>query len=272
MVRIIETPPLSGRDFPNQAEKRKDVVHKISIRSNRQNDIKKWDLASNDEFQHELARYFRTEGLYYERRRKEWNVRRTELKSVGIVRGPDIKQLTQLIASYHWDSKLLGPVAARRELGQFFDGGEYDKIKSTSPELAYQLYLLETIQGKCVRDLAGSRQYIANLARYMTLALFAMTVRSLQAANAPWGHSGFTKVLEDELGAPTNLWTRFTKQVIDQIHADLKKDAMRYRRMAGSTLSFVNYFKSQTYVGKVFARALPTKLRMTAKSLLRATE
>jgi hypothetical protein len=268
MVRIIETPPLSGKDLPNQAEKKKDIVHKISIRSNRQNDIKKWDLASNDAFQHELARYFRTKGLYYERRRKEWNSRRTELKSVGIVRGPDIKHLTQLVASYYWDSKLLGPVAARRELGQLFDGKEYDKIKSTPPELAYQLYLLETILGKCVAELADSKQYIANLARYMTLTLFAVTVRCLQAANALWGHSGFTNILEDELDDPTNQWTRFTKQVIDHIHAYFKKDAERYMKAEGSPLSFVNYFKSQTYVGKFFSGALPTKLRMTAKSLL----
>jgi hypothetical protein len=57
MVRIIEVPPLGPNDFSNQAAKRRDVIDKISIRSNRQNPIKKWNLVSNDEFQHDLARF-----------------------------------------------------------------------------------------------------------------------------------------------------------------------------------------------------------------------
>lgn len=268
MVRIIETPPLSGKDLPNQAERRKDIVHKISIRSNRQNDIKKWDLASNDDFQHELARYFRTKDLYYERRRKEWGSRRTELKSLGIVKGPDIKGLTQLLASYYWDSKLLGPIAARRELGQLFDGKGYDKIKSTAPELAYQIHLLEAVLGKCVKELSVNKQYIANLERHMRLSLFALTVRALQAAGAPWGYSEFTKVLEEELDAPNKSWNPFAKQVIDFIHSRYKDDAKNYKKKEGKPLPFVNYFKSQTYVQKFFSKPLPTKLRMAAKSVL----
>jgi AIPR protein len=114
MVRIIEIPPLGSDGLPEQAERRKQIVRKIALRSNSQNNIKKWDLVSNDEFQLQLARYFRTKKIFYERRRREWSERRTKLKSVGLRRGPEIKRLAQLIASYHWGNKLLGPVAAEK--------------------------------------------------------------------------------------------------------------------------------------------------------------
>jgi hypothetical protein len=50
MVRIIEIPPIKGDDIAEQIEKKRDTLNKISVRSNRQNPIKKWDLVSNDDF------------------------------------------------------------------------------------------------------------------------------------------------------------------------------------------------------------------------------
>src|SRR5439155_15043933 len=131
MVRIIQVHPPSPADFSSAAAKRRDIIEKISIRSNLQNPIKKWNLISNDLYQHDLARFFRKCKLYYERRDGEWARRNTELKSVGIRRGPHIKKLTQLIASYHWDKKQLGPVVARGGLGELFEEKPYATIKRT---------------------------------------------------------------------------------------------------------------------------------------------
>lgn len=268
MVRVIQVPALKAMDLPSQAEKRKKIINKISIRSNRQNNIKKWDLVSNDDFQHELARHFRANQLYYERRQKEWRVRRTELRSLGIKPGPDIKKLTQLIASFYWDKKLLGPVAARRELGQLFDGSEYDVIKETNPEEAFQIYLLDCVLHASVRELSETKQYIANMATHMRHTLFALVVRALQSANANWGSSEFSKVLMDQLVTPDAGWRSLAKQSIDHIATFYKIDAKRYKHDHGLALSFVNYFKSQTYVGKIFDKPLPIKLRTAAKALL----
>ena len=107
MVRIIEVPPSDNHDLPQQVEKRKAVIHKISIRSNLQNPIKRWNLVANDDFQNDLSRYFWGKKLYYERRQYEWKYRKLELGSVGISRGPDIRWATQLIASYYYDRKKL---------------------------------------------------------------------------------------------------------------------------------------------------------------------
>jgi hypothetical protein len=189
LTRIIEIPPINPKELVSEAQRRKNIVHKISIRSNLHNNIKKWDLVSNDDFQHELARFFRSKGLYYERRRKEWAYRKTELKSLGIKRGPDNKSLTQLIASYYWDNTSLGPVAAKSDLAGLFDGAPYDRIRETAPEIAYQIFLLSNVIDSCVRYLSHRVRYVGSLKRHMKFALFALVVKVLEQAKAEWGTS-----------------------------------------------------------------------------------
>ena len=189
MVRIIEVAPPNPTELPVHVAKRKDVIRKISIRSNRQNPIKKWNLVSNDDFQHELARYFRDKKRYYERRDREWAFRSNQLRSVGIRRGPNIRWLTQLIASYYWDKRHLGPAVAKGSLGELFDGKPYEVIQTTSPELAYQLYLLDLILDDCVGRLSGTKRYIQAMATHMWYTLFAICVKALQQSGARWGHS-----------------------------------------------------------------------------------
>lgn len=268
MVRVIEIPRLQAGDLPREAQRRKDIIHKISIRSNRQNDIKKWDLVSNDDFQHELSRFFRTKKLYYERRRKEWSVRRTELKSLGIKRGPDIKELTQLMGSFYWDQKLLGPVAVKRELGQLFDGKQYEHIKTTPPEIAYQLYLLNTVLQDCVNDLSAEKQYIANLSTHMRFTLLAVVVRTLQIVGAKWGMPEWTKSLLGEIEQPTYRWLRFTRHAVLIVHQTYKIDAKTYKRVHHKVLPFNNYFKSQTHIGKLLSKPLPSVLKSAAREAL----
>jgi hypothetical protein len=117
MVRVIEVPPSTAKDLPDHVERRKEIIHKISIRTNLQNPIKRWNLVANDDFQNELSRYFWEKKLYYERRQHEWKYRKLELASVGIYRGPDIRWMTQLIAAYHYERKKLGPAQAHGSNG-----------------------------------------------------------------------------------------------------------------------------------------------------------
>jgi hypothetical protein len=180
MVRIIQVPPPARSDFTSGAQKRRDIIEKIAMRTNFQNPIRKWNLISNDTYQHELARFFRKKKLYYERRDDEWTERLTELKAAGIQRGPHIKPMLQLIASYYWNRKRLGPVVAKRGFEQIFEEarkrkGEitgYEIIKVTSPELVYQIYLLGEILSKCLKELGSSRVYIEELASYVRFVLF----------------------------------------------------------------------------------------------------
>jgi hypothetical protein len=78
MVRVIEIEPPRGDALDRKIQRRKEVIGKIAVRSNQQNPIKSWDLASNDDFQLELFRFFRNKGFFYERRDREWRQRSRE--------------------------------------------------------------------------------------------------------------------------------------------------------------------------------------------------
>ena len=140
MVRLIKIPRPALSDLRALAERRRDIIRSISLRSNFQNPIKKWNLRANDDYQHTLARYFHDKKLFYERRQNEWRDRRREMQEFGIEHGPDIRLLTQLIASYYWQRKSMGPAVAKSRLGELFEDDTYKIIVQTSPELAYQMY------------------------------------------------------------------------------------------------------------------------------------
>lgn len=269
MVRIIEIPPVSD-NLPSQAKYRKDVIHKIAMRSNQQNNIKSWDLISNDDYQIELSRFFRTKKLYYERRRKEWGSRRTELRSLGIKRGPDIKVLTQLIASFHWDRRLLGPIEARRNLRDLFDGHAYDLIRATPPLTVYQGFLLHLIVEQAVRQYSTQKHYVKSYARYMSLVLFALVVRSLQSAGAKWGSDELTTILEGAEQRSISSWSALAREAMGCIHKVYMEEARRYRKKHHQPLSRDNFFKAQGYVDKMFHGPVPKKLRDTARAAISA--
>ena len=129
-MRIVSILPALGIDAPNQAAETKEIVNRISVRSNQQNPIKAWNLRANDDFQMDLSRRFRRENVFYERRDKECGkARSSQLKSVGVSRGPSIKALMAQAACYHWKSNKLGPALAKGSLGELFQGEGYDQLR-----------------------------------------------------------------------------------------------------------------------------------------------
>lgn len=267
MVRIIEVSPSNIDELPTQAARRKQVISKIAIRSNLQNPIKKWNLVANDDFQQELARHFRKKGLFYERRKSEWKFRRTELKSVGINKGPEIRSLTQLIACYYWDKTYLGPANAKKSVGELFEDKPYELMKSTRPELIYQLYLIEDLMQssfKCWFDL----KYIQKLARHIDLSLFALIIKALQSANADFGSTKFSEQLENGGSDSSRSWKVLVKKAVDDIRSSYKKQNSKYRRAEGKELSFNNFFKTQGYVAPIFSNSVPRLLKKAARATL----
>jgi hypothetical protein len=179
MIRVIEIEPPRGDAIEEKIQRRKEVINKIARRSNQQNPIKAWDLGANDDFQLELFRFFRSKGYFYERRDREWRQRRRELKNVNIKFGSSIKWLTQLIASYYWSKRKLGPAVAKN-VADLFEASIYEAICETTPELAFQIDLLDSDLWECERDLATEKVYIRKLKSYGHFAVFAVAVRALQ--------------------------------------------------------------------------------------------
>jgi len=271
MVRIIEIPPLKGDDLSQQVAKKKDVISKISIRTNQQNPIQKWNLVANDDFQLGLYRYFRRKDLFYERREREWDYRSRELRGVGITRGSSIKALAQLIASYYWDDKKLGPAIAKKSVGDLFVGTAYDHIRVTPPELAYQMWLVAGIVDDSFKQLAEDERYIESLSGHSRQALFALVAKVLSSSGAPWGKAEFTVLLEDHYTNWDKIegrWRRLTKGCIKHIYSHYKRAARVFRRREEYELTLNNYFKTPSDVGRIFKRSSPRDLVTLARKAL----
>lgn len=268
MVRIIEIPPIKGNDIEEQIEKKRDTLNKISVRSNRQNPIKKWDLVSNDDFQLEVYRLFRRKGFFYERRIREWNHRSRELKSVQIQRGINIKNLTQYIVSYYWNKSKLGPAVAKATAGELFEGEIYEQVQKTSPELAYQIFQVSEILRSTLGDLR-SYKYIDTLRNNIYLVLFSVIVRALQDAGLKWGSQEFTEFLEDENDKNWySPWRTMTKEAIDHIYAVYKADASKAAKHQDVPPTIRNYFINNTSVTGLLKKPLPASLKRAAKHVV----
>jgi hypothetical protein len=269
MVRIIEIPPSGNHDLPGQVEKRKDVIHKISIRSNQQNPIRRWNLVSNDDFQNELARYFWDKKLYYERRQHEWKQRKVELSSIGIHRGPDIRWMTQLIASYHYDRKSLGPAIAQGRLNELFDEEAYSIIRESSPAVAYHLYVLGDLLDYYLHKLSGTKQYIRAIYGYVDLSLFAIVCKILLCAHLRFGNEDEMLHLNESGETSPRVWKRTVKKLVDHIVVDFKRVAAKAAKDDGLRTTPANYFKSTTLINALIAKPIPKAVSKAVLELMK---
>ncbi|HEX8493698.1 MAG TPA: AIPR family protein [Pyrinomonadaceae bacterium] len=271
MVRIIQIPPIKSSDLPKQITQKKSIINKISIRSNQQNPIKKWNLVATDDFQLDLFRFFKHRGIFYERRDREWQDRSRELKSVGIIQGPTIKKLTQLIASYYWRSSRLGPANAKLKLSGLFDEKAYEEISKTPIELAYQIYLTNSLISQSYRTLSESTAYIRKLKGHVNLSLLSMVIKVFQSAKAKWGNSEWTQLLEEQSEKwmmHTRKWDNFVKACAASIYNYYKKEAALYQQEEAGILTFNNYFKTQKYVSKFLEAPTPNNLVELAQKIM----
>jgi hypothetical protein len=273
MVRVIEIEPPRGDEIEEKIQRRKEVIHKIAVRSNQQNPIKAWDLAANDDFQLELFRFYRSKGFFYERRDREWRQRSRELKSVNIKYGNSIKWLTQLIASYYWSKPKLGPAVAKN-VADMFEGSVYEAICETPPELAFQIDLIDDDLWTCERELAIEKVYISKLKSYGHFAIFALAIRALQEQDAEFGDPDFTEQLLAQWPEwyPTHhrAWKDFTKACIDHMLENFKKEASRHSRESGDELTYANYFKSQSSLTRLMEAPIGGNIKRGARAVLKA--
>ena len=260
MVRIIEIPSIKRGDLPEHIAKRKEIIHKISIRSNLQNPIRKWNLVANDDFQNELSRYFWSKKYFYERRQNEWRYRRLQLMPIGINRGPDIRWMTQIIASYNYDQKKLGPAIAQGTLGELFDEDAYKIIRDTSPRLAYHLFLVSEIFSGSLYNLRTKKEYIKNVRGYIEFCLFSLVCKIIRGKHI--------KLDTDEVEVKIINMSKFsntfinsiTKNLVDLILSNYQKHAKRILREEEKQLSYPTFFKSSFMIDDTVKIKIPNSI------------
>lgn len=267
MVRIIEIPSNDGSDLTKRRARRREIIHKISIRSNMQNPIKRWNLVSNDDYQIELSQFFWKKKLYYERRQNEWKDRKDDLKSIGIYQGPEIRWLTQLMASYYYDCGDLGPANAQGRLNTLFDEDPYSIIRNTPPEIAYRIFILGKLMYWSLNNLKRKRNYIDDIAGYVKFSLFSTICRSIKKIDSSaWRKDAFGEFLEAEYESPNSKWDKFTKVAVDFIITFYEKARKKAAR-EGWNLTPANFFKTKSHVLPVLRSTLPRDVSQLSKDV-----
>jgi hypothetical protein len=275
MIRIIQVPPNTNLDLPSEIKKKKDIVHKISTRTNQQNPIKRWNLVANDDFQLEIFRLFRSKKLFYERREKEWSTRSRDHRSRGFKKGPSIKRLMQLITSARWGKDRMGPFVARTA-GDVFESATYDSLIQTEPEEAFRIYLLSEISNYIYNRILRRKQtpqYFKELDGYVNLALFATLSRLIELSGPKFKRSELSRVLEvNQADEDKNLklWDDLVFASIKHIHNQYLRAAKKHRAEQKNPLTIPNYFKNSGNSKALLASMPPPGTLNTMKKILRA--
>lgn len=266
MVRIIRIPPIAETEIKMKRNIKRDIINKISIRSNQQNPIKQWNLVCQDDFQLDLFRYFRSKGYFYERRDKEWSHRSRRLKSLEIKKGPNIKRMAQLIACYKWKDKKLGPANAKLSVAQLFLGAAYDNIRKTSIDLAYKIFILSRLYDACWNQLSG-KKYSRKIKAHFYFAGFSLIIRAFELLKVEWDKTGLIEQIEKDEVQNLNSWKRLLKACVDHIYDKYKIEDRRYKKKEGTHLSMNNYFKSGSYMDKLMLLPMPSYVKEIAKNI-----
>ncbi|HKS93106.1 MAG TPA: AIPR family protein [Gammaproteobacteria bacterium] len=240
------------------------TANQIARRTNEQNPIKKWDLVANDNFQLKLFRLFRSRGIYYDRRVGEYAKKGRQRRA--LVKGPSIRQLTQLIASYHYKNKKLGPAAAKVSVSKLFDRKPYELIEKTAPEVAYQLCLLWVIMQRVSRGIP-SYSKLGQIAKHGNLMTSTIICRALKNTDYNLGVQRTRRLLEVVLD--DTAWQESQKRWIRLIRSGFKASQKLFIAARGKygRLTENNYFKSNKYIQKSLRKAIPKAVNAACRNL-----
>jgi hypothetical protein len=103
----------------------------------------------------------------------------------------------------------------------------------------------------------------------MQFTIFSLVVRSLDVANVQWRSGALTKLLEEQSVGPSRYWHDLIMTAAAVIREQYYEEAKRYKSTSAQSLPLSNFFKSQSYVEKLFQRALSPQLRVHAKAVLK---
>ena len=195
-------------------------------------------------------------------------------KECGNSEGATIKKIAQLIASYYWGKKNLGPANAKDSVGKLFEREAYDKIRDTPTELAFQIFMVNENVKECYDALAKSRRYLGNLRGHINLTLIGLVFLCLRNAGARFGNQSFSQVLqrqwEDGRWYPVHIqrWRQFSKLASDHISLAYKKEDQASRSKKEGPLTYNNFFKSSYHVDKIMKGSLSGSLKKAARQVL----
>jgi hypothetical protein len=249
MVKIVSIPALSQREWGEKVAGRKEIIKRIAVRTNRQNTIKLADLVANDDVQQQIALFFRRRGFYYERRQREWQVRKVDLQAAGIDRGPRLKNLMQISAAYLWDS--VGPAKARSSVQQLFGKDIYPHLTGASPNVLYCLWLVMlSLEESAARVSKKGSAQLKSISKYANYALLSLTAKTLVATRINLEKGVNATTVEQSRRGRERIWDRLVKSQLTAISRAFRA-ARKEDRKKGYEVTVANYFKNASHMKKL---------------------
>jgi hypothetical protein len=119
-----------------------------------------------------------------------------------------------------------------KKVKELFDGTVHEKIRQTTPELAFQISLLDVNLRRCAKNLANEKVYIRNVKSHAHFAIFSLLVKALQSSGAKFGDPMLAEQLRAQWADwyPTHygLWKKLTKACIDCIVKTFKMESAKF--------------------------------------------
>jgi len=177
--------------------------------------------------------------------------------------------LAQLIASYRWKDRKLGPANARLSVAKLFQGTAYDNIRRTSEELSYEIFLLSILLERQFRELSKFK-YIDRIKDYIYFSTFSIMAKTLTENGLAWDNPELLRYLEAGGADDAKLWRMLAKKCIDHIYAEYKRAERAYRKKTGIALSLNNYFKSPSDIERLMSKKCPGEMGRISKKLVKS--
>lgn len=261
LVRVIKVSRVVGSESAVTLRGRRELIAKISTRSNVQNPIKKWNLIANDDYQQELARLFRGNQLFYQRRVGDWKKQRLGLREAGVREGPLVTTMMQVLASANLRHAELGPANAKNRLNSLFNEGAYKKLTSQAPREAFTTYLLYARLDQALASLARTKQWVDGLRRHGRLAMFSVLVRVLDQRSLSAGR----RARIADAGDADGEWDAIALALAGFVRRTWQ--ATR-QTPAGKGLSINNFVKNPKYLRPMTQGGVPTDVGKAITKLI----
>ena len=253
MVRIHS---FSSNDRNSIDDTKRDFINKVSISSNLQNPIKRSDLCANDDFQYDISRYFKQYKVFYERRRKEWNMKKIEFKANGYNEHISSTLMIQLLSCIYYKKSNLGPAIAKREAGALFEEDRYKTLKNTEVDIVYRIWCLHRTLSILLKSLAKKRVYINNIFHNGYFLIFTCVYMLFK--------DNFEIVYENQ---DSKKLTTLLKAILFLINEDYSKVAGIYKKDKRQELTYTNYFKNAEYIKKFLENYPTNNMKVMAQKI-----
>lgn len=243
MVRIIQI-STESTSLSEKISMRKEAIRKISIRTNMQNPIKKWDLVANDDFQNSIFEFFLKNKIWYERRQKEWQYKKEVHRQHKLKYGTDVKNMMQILACYYFEFDYLGPAIAQGNLGSLFGETPYKKLVKTEIPMTFYLFKLYNLfQNSFKAIYTRERNSVPKEYKFLLFTLFLKDLKT----NKLLSTNHLTRIVVENVITASNLKS-YNENLIKHIKSCFAECNITHKKDSSKILTPSVFSKNKTYV------------------------